>query len=84
MGRERVLLKGKMGLTIEAIYDGAVFRPIAPVMLKPNTRVRVTVAKAEGAPAPGLSFLDTASAVSLDGPADWAADIEGYLHPGQS
>lgn len=30
-----------MGLTIEAIYDGAVFRPIAPVRLKPNTRVRV-------------------------------------------
>ncbi len=69
-----------MGLTIEAIYDGAVFRPIVPVMLKPNTRVRVTVAKAESTPAPALSFLDTASTLNLDGPADWATDIEGYLY----
>jgi predicted DNA-binding antitoxin AbrB/MazE fold protein len=36
-----------MGQTIEAIYDGAVFRPTAPVKLKPNTRVRVTVSADE-------------------------------------
>ena len=65
-----------MGHTIEAIYDGAVFRPTVPVTLKPNTRVHVTVARDEGATAPGVSFLDTASSLNLDGPADWAANLE--------
>ena len=65
-----------MGQVIEAIYDGAVFRPTVPVTLKPNTRVRVTVARDEGATAPRLSFLDTASSLNLDGPEDWAANSE--------
>jgi len=69
-----------MGLVIEAIYDGAVFRPTAPVTLKPNTRVRVTVAKDDGDAIQGMSFLDTASSLNLDGPADWAANIEDYLY----
>ena len=29
--------------TIEAVYDGAVFRPDAPMALQVNTRVRITV-----------------------------------------
>ena len=61
-----------MGQTIEAIYDGAVFRPIVPVTLKPNTRVRVTVATDDEATARGNSFLDTASSLNLEGPEDWA------------
>ena len=65
-----------MGQVIEAIYDGAVFRPTMPVTLKPNTRVRVTVARDAGTSAPGISFLDTASSLNLDGPADWAANSE--------
>ena len=65
-----------MGHTIEAIYDGAVFRPTVPVTLKPNTRVGIAVARDEGATAPGVSFLDTASSLNLDGPADWAANWE--------
>jgi predicted DNA-binding antitoxin AbrB/MazE fold protein len=70
----------EMGQVIEAIYDGAVFRPTVPVTLKPNTRVRVTVARDVGTPAPVISFLDTASSLNLDGPADWAANIEDYLY----
>jgi predicted DNA-binding antitoxin AbrB/MazE fold protein len=69
-----------MGQTIEAIYDGAVFRPTAPVTLKPNTRVRVTISADEESAAQGVSFLDTASALDLEGPADWATNIEDYLH----
>ena len=69
-----------MGQAIEAIYDGAVFRPIVPVILKPNTRVRVTVARDVRTTAPEISFLDTASSLNLDGPADWAANIEDYLY----
>jgi predicted DNA-binding antitoxin AbrB/MazE fold protein len=29
--------------TIEAVFDGAVFRPESEVKLKPNTRVEITV-----------------------------------------
>jgi predicted DNA-binding antitoxin AbrB/MazE fold protein len=69
-----------MGRTIEAIYDGAVFRPTVPVTLKPNTRVRVTVRTEEDTTARGVSFLDTASALKLEGPEDWSANIEDYLY----
>ena len=69
-----------MGQVIEAIYDGVVFRPTAPVTLKPNTRVRITVARDVGTSAPAISFLDTASSLNLDGPTDWAANIEDYLY----
>jgi len=69
-----------MGQTIEAIHDGAVFRPTVPVALKPNTRVRVTVAPDEAAIAPGVSFLDMASALNLEGPEDWSANVEDYLY----
>ena len=69
-----------MGQVIEAIYDGAVFRPTMPVTLKPNTRVRVTVTGDEGTTASGVSFLDTASSLNLDGPEDWAANLEDYLY----
>ena len=69
-----------MGQTIEAIHDGAVFRPTVPVKLKPNTRVRVTVATDEAATAPGVSFLDMASALNLEGPEDWSANVEDYLY----
>ena len=69
-----------MGQEIEAIYDGAVFRPTVPVTLKPNTRVRVTVTRDVGTSSPVISFLDTASSLNLDGPTDWAANIEDYLY----
>jgi len=65
-----------MGQVIEAIYDGVVFRPTVPVTLKPNTRVRITVARDVGTSAPAISFLDTASSLNLDGPTDWAANSE--------
>jgi len=32
-----------MSTTIEATYDGQVFRPAGPVLLKPNTPVRLTI-----------------------------------------
>ena len=73
-------MEAQMGQTIEAIYDGAVFRPIVPATLKPNIRVHVTVATDDEATARGNSFLDTASSLNLEGPADWAANVEEYLY----
>ncbi len=35
-----------MSQTIEAIFDGLVFRPLEPVELAPNSRVRITIADA--------------------------------------
>ena len=35
-----------MSQTIEAIFDGLVFRPLEPVELAPNSRVRLTLADA--------------------------------------
>jgi hypothetical protein len=32
-----------MSTTVEATYDGHVFRPIGPVVLEPNTSVRLTI-----------------------------------------
>ena len=32
-----------MAETIEAVFDGAVFRPVGEVELKPNTTVEITV-----------------------------------------
>ena len=70
--------------TIEAVYDGKVFRPATPLMLEPNSRVRITI---ETAPAveerPG-SFLHVARLLNLDGPADWATHLEDYLYGGEN
>jgi predicted DNA-binding antitoxin AbrB/MazE fold protein len=66
--------------TIEAMFDGAVFRPAEPVGLEPNTRVRITVepvAPAEERPA---SFLETARSLNLEGPRDWSVNFHRYLY----
>ena len=65
--------------TIDAIYDGEVFRPSEPIDLKPNTRVKIIVALEEEDSEPPKSFLQTARSLNLDGPADWASHIDDYL-----
>jgi predicted DNA-binding antitoxin AbrB/MazE fold protein len=69
--------------TIEAIYDGKVLRPENPLTLEPNTRVRVTVEILEPATHESASFLDTAQSLNLDGPPDWAENIDSYLYGGE-
>jgi predicted DNA-binding antitoxin AbrB/MazE fold protein len=61
--------------TVEATYDGAVFRPAEPVSLAPNTRVRITVESEGGAPGEPQSFLDTARSLGLEGPGDWSVNL---------
>ena len=60
--------------TIEATFDGLVFRPIEPVLLEPDTRVKITF-KTEP-----QSFLDVARSLNLDGPPDWSEKFEEYLY----
>ncbi|MBI5565930.1 MAG: antitoxin family protein [Chloroflexi bacterium] len=66
--------------TIEATFDGSVFKPTEPVLLEPNTRVKITF-KTEPTGKP-RSFLDTARSLNLDGPTDWSEKIEEYLYGG--
>jgi predicted DNA-binding antitoxin AbrB/MazE fold protein len=70
-----------MTLTIDAIYDGQVFRPAKPVSLKPNTPVTISVIYTEGEEP--LSFLDVALRLQLDGPPDWSQNLDEYLYGGK-
>jgi predicted DNA-binding antitoxin AbrB/MazE fold protein len=66
--------------TIEAIYDGKVFRPAVPLVLEPNSRVRITIETAPPAEEGAGSFLHVARSLNLEGPADWAMNLETYLY----
>jgi predicted DNA-binding antitoxin AbrB/MazE fold protein len=66
-----------MATTIEATFDGKVFRPTEPVSLPPNTIVRITVEPLPDKPA---SFLRTARSLNLEGPPDWATHLDAYLY----
>jgi hypothetical protein len=66
-----------MATTIEATFDGRVFHPTDPVSLPPNTTVRLTVEPIQGKP---TSFLRTARSLGLEGPPDWASNVDTYLY----
>jgi len=65
--------------TIDAVFDGTVFRPSEPVSLDPNTRVQITIETTTPA-AEGTSFLQVASELKLEGPSDWSANLDEYLY----
>ena len=69
-----------MTRTLEAVYDGKVLRPIEPLDLQPNTRLRLTFEASEPEAQTRRSFLQTARALELEGPADWSEKIEDYLY----
>lgn len=66
-----------MTISIDAIFDGQVFRPAKPVKIQPNTRVRILIEYSETETA---SFLDIAQSLNLEGPADWSQKIDEYLY----
>ncbi|HEV7797532.1 MAG TPA: antitoxin family protein, partial [Pyrinomonadaceae bacterium] len=57
-----------MTKTLEATYDGEVLRPDEPLELDANTRVKITIETQENRPGNGMSFLDTARSLNLEGP----------------
>jgi len=69
-----------MTKTLDAIYDGKVFRPEEPLDLKPNIRVRITIEASEGKTPQKRSFIQTARSLRLKGPSDWSANFEDYLY----
>jgi hypothetical protein len=69
---------------MEAVFDGEVLRPADPLALEPNTRVRITIETFEPVAGETVSFLDTARSLDLNGPPDWAGNIDAYLYGGES
>jgi hypothetical protein len=63
--------------SLEATFDGEVFRPTGTVKLPANTRVQLLI-RAETEQAP-VSFLDVAKNLKLEGPSDWSVRVNDYL-----
>ena len=71
-----------MSQTLEAIFDGAVFRPEQPVELQPNTRVQLVVTVKPAPKQRPKSFLRVARSLHLPGPADFSSRLDDYLYGG--
>ena len=71
-----------MTKTLEATFDGVVFRPAEPVDLQPNTRVQLAVTVKPATEPTPKSFLRVARALRLPGPADWSERVDDYLYGG--
>jgi hypothetical protein len=65
---------------VEAVFDGKVFRPAENVELEANTRVRLLFETILIDNPEGLSFLELAAQLELDGPEDWSLKIDDYLY----
>jgi hypothetical protein len=72
-----------MVTTIIAVYDGRALYPDTPLALEPNTRVRVTIETVDAGGREAGSFLRTARSLKLEGPRDWAENLETYLYGGE-
>lgn len=68
-----------MTKTLEAVFDGAVFRPDEKIELEPNTRVEIVVRVKPMTENTPKSFLCTARALRLHGPKDFSTRIDDYL-----
>jgi hypothetical protein len=69
-----------MSQTLDAIFDGNVFRPDGPIQLEPNTRVRLTIEPASTSTQESESFLRVARSLNLEGPPDWSTRLDEYLY----
>lgn len=71
-----------MSQTIEATFDGAVFRPSEAVELQPDTRVQLVVTIKAAPEEKSKSFLRTARSLKLKGPKDFSTRVDDYLYGG--
>lgn len=69
-----------MSQTLDAVFDGSVFRPDQPIELEPNTRVRITIEPAPTSKGDSDSFLRVARSLNLEGPTDWSSRLDHYLY----
>ena len=73
-----------MATTIEATFDGSVFRPSKPISLEPNTPVLLTVEAISDKTSTPTSFLRITRELNLQGPPDWASNLDKYLYSEES
>jgi hypothetical protein len=71
-----------MSQTLDATFDGNVFRPDQPIELEPNTRVRITIETNPPSEQEPQSFLRIARSLKLEGPPDWSSRLDDYLYGG--
>jgi len=69
-----------MSQTLEATFDGSVFRPDQPIELEPNTRVRITIEACPNSGQNSESFLRVARSLNLEGPPDWSSRLDDYIY----
>lgn len=69
-----------MSQTLDATFDGNVFRPDRPIELEPNTRVRITIEPSPISEREPESFLQVARSLNLEGPSDWSSRLDEYLY----
>jgi hypothetical protein len=69
-----------MTITVEAMFDGEVLRLEQVPDLAPNTRVIVTIQPVEAQVDSPASFLKTAGSANIEGPPDWAVNVDAYLY----
>ena len=71
-----------MSQTVEATFDGQVFRPIETVELQPDTRVQLVVTVKIMPEEKPKSFLRTARSLKLKGPKDFSSRLDEYIYNG--
>jgi predicted DNA-binding antitoxin AbrB/MazE fold protein len=69
---------------VDAVFDGSVLRPTSPLLLKPNTQVRITIEIVKKKRGKSKSFLDVARSAKLKGPRDFSENLDDYLYRGKS
>lgn len=86
-----------MEKSVEAVFDGEVFRPDEPVDLASNTKVTLTFDEKPKKKRKKLKlmympkkpggkpneFLDFLASANLDGPSDFSANLDDYLYHGK-
>jgi predicted DNA-binding antitoxin AbrB/MazE fold protein len=66
-----------MTKTLEATFDGAVFRPDKPVKIKPNTRVQIVITtKDQSTATVGEVAGHLFGVIDVDGPTDLSTNKE--------
>jgi predicted DNA-binding antitoxin AbrB/MazE fold protein len=68
---------------VEAIFDGKVLHPNTPLLLKPNTLVRITIETVKKKRTKTKSFLDVLESAKLKGPRDFSENLDDYLYRGK-
>ena len=71
-----------MSQTLDATFDGEVFRPTQAVELLPDTQVQLIVTVKSTTEENPKSFLRVARSLQLTGPTDWSSRVDDYLYGG--